>query len=113
MCSDMVGLYWRDKSGWKRRSPAMLENISRSGACIQSDTPIPLGTLLRIAFPKGRLEGSVRYCFFRDMGYSIGIQFAEDSKWSEHRFRPRHLLDLAQMTLKAAAKIDRRKVLTQ
>jgi hypothetical protein len=97
MCADMVGVYWRDKSGWKRRSTAMLEDISRSGACLQTDKPIPLGTVLRIAYPKGRLEGSVRYCIFREIGYSVGIQFAADSKWSQRRFRPRHLLDLARL----------------
>jgi hypothetical protein len=97
MCADMVGLYWRDKSSWKRWSAAMLEDISRSGPSLQTDAPIPLGTLLRITFPKGRLEGTVRYCFFRDMGYCVGVQFAEHNKWSKSQFRPRHLLDLVKM----------------
>ena len=93
----MVGLYWRDKSSWKRWSAAMLEDISRSGASLQTDAPIPLGTVLRITFPKGRLEGAVRYCFPRDMGYCVGVQFAEHNKWSKSQFRPRHLLDLVKM----------------
>ena len=97
MCADMVGLYWRDKSSWKRWSAAMLEDISRSGASLQTDAPIPLGTVLRIVFPKGRLEGSVRYCFFRDLGYSVGVQFAENNKWCKSHFRPRHLLDLVKL----------------
>lgn len=97
MCADMVGLYRRDKSTWKRWSAAMLEDISRSGASLQTDAPIPLGTVLRITFPKGRLEGTVRYCFPRDMGYCVGVQFAEHNKWSKSQFRPRHMLDLVKM----------------
>lgn len=75
----------------------MLEDISRSGASLQTDTPIPLGTVLRIVFPKGRLEGSVRYCCFRDLGYCVGVQFAAHNKWYKSQFRPRHLLDLVKL----------------
>jgi len=93
MCADMVGLRWKDKSGYENHCMAILEDISPSGACVQLDSPMPLGTSLVIEYQKVRLEGSVCYCFFQEIGYWTGVHFAPKVKWSPRRFRPRHLLD--------------------
>ena len=107
MCADLVGVRWKDKSGRSRRVTAILEDISLSGACLQFDSPVPLKSDLSISYPKGELQGVVRYCEFREIGYFVGIEFAPDCHWSRSQFRPQHLLDLRQLmerSFKKAAK---------
>jgi|SRR5690242_7911567 PilZ domain-containing protein len=101
MCADMVGIRWQDESGAEQDSTGLLEDISASGACLQLDSPLPLGTRIEIAYRNGRLEGSVCYCFFREIGYWVGVQFAANNKWSRRQYRPRHLLDLKKLLTKA------------
>ena len=73
MCAHLVDVHWRDKTGRPRKTVANLEDISLSGACLQLDVSIPLHTTLRIVHPKGQLQGRVRYCVYRDIGYFLGI----------------------------------------
>jgi hypothetical protein len=93
LCADLVDVAWRDKSGRTRRTVANLEDISLSGACLQIDMPIPLETDLLISYPNGELQGRVRYCVYREIGYFVGIEFEAGSRWSKNQFRPQHLLD--------------------
>lgn len=93
LCSDLVGVEWRDNQGKLRKCTANLEDISHSGACIQVERPIPLQTKLRLTHPKGILPGTVRWCVFREIGYFLGIEFAAGARWSRRDFRPRHMLD--------------------
>ncbi len=93
LCADLIDVHWVDQSGRQRHQVANLEDISHAGACLQLDTPIPEQTLLRLMHPKSELVGRVRYCIFRDTGYFLGVQFEPGCRWSERRFRPKHLLD--------------------
>jgi hypothetical protein len=93
MCADLVDVRWKDKSGRGRRAIANLEDISLSGACLQTDVQIPLTTTVRISYPKGEFSGVVRYCQFKEIGYYVGVQFEAGCKWSKTSFRPLHLLD--------------------
>jgi hypothetical protein len=93
LCADLVDVQWRDQSGRTRRGVANLEDISLSGACLQVDRPVPLGTGFRISYPNGELMGTVKYCVFREIGYFLGIEFEPGSRWSQRHFRPQHLLD--------------------
>jgi hypothetical protein len=93
LCADLINVHWKDKSGRPRKALANLEDISLSGMCLQLDTPVPRETLLRILHPKSRFEGRVRYCVYRDIGYFLGVQFEPGFRWSQRRFRPKHLLD--------------------
>jgi len=79
-----------------------LEDISISGACIQVDQPVPLQTILKMSFPKGELQGRVRYCVFREIGYFLGIEFEPGCRWSLRLFRPQHLLDPRKLAARAA-----------
>jgi hypothetical protein len=100
MCADMVGVQWIDDSGREHACSALLEDISPSGASLQLDSPLPLGTVLAIRYHKGCLGGSVCYCFFYEIGYWIGVQFESKFKWSRQRYRPKHLLDLKKLLAK-------------
>jgi hypothetical protein len=93
LCADLVNLDWTDKAGQKRRAVANLEDISLLGACVQLDFPMPLGTVVRVKYPQGKLSGTVKYCVFREIGYFTGIEFDAGSRWKLRNYRPQHLLD--------------------
>src|SRR6266851_6688152 len=97
MCADMVGVHWEDQSGRGHSLTALLEDISHSGACLQTDIPLPMGVQLELQYRKAKLEGTVSYCFFREIGYWVGVQFNPDKKWSERQFRPKHMLDVKKL----------------
>jgi hypothetical protein len=97
MCADMVQLHWIDDSGQPEHSEALLEDISHSGACLNMDAPLPLGTAVVIRYHQGKLEGLVCYCDFRDIGYYIGVHFKPHTPWLPQEYRPKYLLDLKKM----------------
>ncbi len=103
MCADMVAVRWKDESGVAREASALLDDISTSGACLNVDSPLPIGTGVVIQYRKGRLEGSVCYCFFREIGYYVGVRFKPATKWSPQQYRPKHLLDLKKLLLRRTA----------
>src|SRR4051812_5465795 len=93
LSADIGDVRGKDPAGRTRRGVANLEDISLSGACLQVDRPVPLGTTFRISYPNGELMGKVKYCVFREIGYFLGIEFEPGSRWSQRHFRPQHLLD--------------------
>lgn len=97
LCADMVEVEWRDQAGRKWRGTALLEDISAAGACLQVESPIPLGAEIRWEGPRTRFEGEVRYCVYREIGYFVGVEFHSDSRWSKKDYRPQHLLDLRRL----------------
>ena len=93
LCADMVDVRWKEKAGRSKRAVANLEDISLSGACLQVDITIPIGSIVRISYPKGEFSGVVRYCHYKEIGYFVGVQFEAGCKWSRNAFKPLHLLD--------------------
>jgi hypothetical protein len=102
LCADLVEIQWRDQTGRRRRAMANLEDISLSGACLQVERPIPLGSAVRLSYPSGELAGAVKYCIFREIGYFLGVEFEPGTRWSPRSFRPQHLLDPRRMVARAA-----------
>jgi hypothetical protein len=102
LCADLVEVEWKEPSGRRRRGVANLEDISLSGACIQMERPIPLGSPMRVRYPNGELTGTVKYCVFREIGYFLGLEFGAGSRWSPRSFRPQHLLDPRKLAARAA-----------
>ena len=105
LCADLVDIRWRDQTGRTRRGVANLEDISLSGACLQLDRPVLLGTAVHISYPNGELSGIVKYCVFREIGYFLGVEFAPGQRWSQRDFRPQHLLDPRKLVMRATARI--------
>jgi hypothetical protein len=97
----MLEVCWAGPAGKLRRQTALLEDISRSGACIQVESPLPSGVECRLRCRRGHLSGVVRYCVYREIGYFVGVEFGPDSKWSRQSFRPQHLLDLKRLVIAA------------
>ena len=89
MCADMVETCWKDRAGKTRKSMALLEDISPSGACLQFEEPVPVGC--EISWDSFR--GHVTYCVYREIGHFAGVEFSAETPWSPHHYRPHHLLD--------------------
>jgi hypothetical protein len=105
LCADLVDIQWRDQNNRNRRGVANLEDISLSGACIQVERPVPLGSTIRITYPNGELTGLVKYCVFRDIGYFLGVEFAPGQRWSQRSYRPQHMLDPRRLITRAANRL--------
>ena len=105
LCADLVDIRWRDQTGKTRHSVANLEDISLCGACLQTDRPVPLGTVMYVGYPNGELAGTVKYCIFREIGYFLGIEFAPGVRWSQRSYRPQHLLDPRRLVARATARL--------
>jgi hypothetical protein len=104
LCADLVEVCWKESTGHKRKSTALLEDISPSGMCLQFEIPVPIGTQVDVHCPGDRLAGLVRYCVYREIGYFVGIELAPSSKWSRQQFEPQHLLDLEDLVLRSASR---------
>jgi hypothetical protein len=99
LCADLVQVEWKDGAGWTRETTAILEDISRSGACLQTDVPVPVKALVRVRHGRKTLEGTVRYCAYHEIGYFTGVTFVAKQEWSQKVFRPKHLVDLAMLEI--------------
>jgi hypothetical protein len=97
LCADMIEASWTETTGRSRRMTALLEDISPSGACLQFETSVPLGAKVHWHSHAQRFSGKVRYCVYREIGYFVGVEFDERSKWSESAFKPKHLLNPQQL----------------
>lgn len=98
LCADLIKIVWTDAAGRKQKQLAALEDISRSGACLQLEQPIPVDTPISILYPNGRYYGHIRYCKFEHTGYFLGVQFDPGYEWSKEQYVPSHLLDIASLT---------------
>lgn len=106
LCADLVDFHWKDANGRKKRGVANLEDISLSGACLQVDRPVPLGSPVFISYPSGELKGLVKYCVFRDIGYFLGIEFEPGVRWSQASYRPQHLLDPRRLMADSISRME-------
>src|ERR1035438_4068150 len=93
LCADLVEVEWRDQAGKTRSATAILEDISRTGACLQTDVPIPVEELVQVRHGRKTLEGKVNYCVYHEIGYFAGVGFSANQHWSQRLFRPKHLVD--------------------
>lgn len=97
LCADMVEVQWESSKGLPNRATAVLEDISPSGACLQMEVEVPVGSRIRWACNSQEFAGHVRYCEYRQIGYFVGVEFAPGSKWSQTEYQPQHLLDIRKL----------------
>src|SRR5580698_8184706 len=102
LCADLVEVSWKDPSGRTFKGTALLEDISRSGMCLQFEIPVEVGTQMQVHCPGELLTGDVRYCVYREIGYFVGVELEETALWSRKQYEPKHLLDLQEMVLRQA-----------
>jgi len=97
LCSELVGIKWTNGAKSARECLGVLEDISTCGACLRLEQPIPVQTPVRVIYGGGHLQGVVRYCVFRAVGYFVGVQFSADARWSDARYRPEHTTDVRDL----------------
>jgi hypothetical protein len=94
-CSDLIKV--RIEGSAPVELTANLEDISPSGACLQFEQPVPVGSVLTLRLGRWKFRGQVKYCRQSEMGYFAGMQFAAGRKWSRAAYEPKHLLDPAEV----------------
>jgi hypothetical protein len=92
MCSELVNILIRHDDQTVREAVANLEDISRSGACVQLDEAVRLGADIEIVCSTCRFKGKVRNCRFAGSLYDVGVAFDEPGAWDASRYEPAHLL---------------------
>jgi hypothetical protein len=102
LCADLVDVCWRDAEGRNKTEVMVLEDISLSGVCLQSERPHAQGTEVVIRYGEGTLPGVIRYCVYQEIGYFLGVEFTSECRWPSDRFRPKHLLDPETLLRRAA-----------
>ena len=106
LCADVIEVSWKEGGKHLSRAIGLLEDISQSGACLQMEAPIPVGSVIEWESPFQKFTGSVCYCSYREIGYFVGVEFAAGTQWSEDIFLPQHLLDVRRMTKEQAEECE-------
>jgi hypothetical protein len=101
LCADLAKVNWFVESGVCGAAEAILEDISRIGACIQVENAIPLAATVSLVIGQSTFTGKVRYCVYRDYGFFVGVRFEDASSWSATAVEPRHLTDVGTLARKA------------
>jgi hypothetical protein len=93
LCSDIVELFWSDGLGWPHRAKAVLEDISATGACVQTEAMIPVATEVALRMGELGLPGNVRYCTLIGGSYFVGVEFTAGTRWVPETYTPKHILN--------------------
>jgi len=104
LCADLAMVNWFMERGVCGAAEAVLEDISRIGACVQVESAIPLNATVSLAIGHSTFTGKVRYCVYRDYGYFVGIRFEDVSSWSSAAVEPQHLTDVGALVQKAPSR---------
>jgi len=102
LCSELVKIVTPGADGPPAEAVANLEDISPSGACVQLDEAIRVGTDIEIVCSACTLKGKVRYCRFVEIGYEVGVELDPQAAWDRQQFEPDHLLDIPVKRIKEA-----------
>ena len=90
MCSELVNILIHHDDQTVQEAIANLEDISRSGACVQLEEAIRLGADIEIVCPTCRFK--VRNCRYAGGRYDVGVAFDHPRAWDATRYQPAHLL---------------------
>jgi hypothetical protein len=70
----LVEASWEDQSGASQTVAARMEDRSTGGACIRINTPVGVGSKVRIQWRFERFSGTAKYCRSEGREYVVGIQ---------------------------------------
>ena len=80
--ADPVDLRWEDQAGEPQHAVAQLANISPSGASVQSERPLKLGSTLSLGYQNKVFVSTVKHCVKQGAVYLLGIEFQPGNRWS-------------------------------
>jgi len=92
LCSEAVLVSWAT-DGVRHKDHGNLEDISASGCRLLMEVPISKSTSVEIRCRDHEFRGVVRYCRSTEIGFDIGVQFAQPGAWNRQEFEPKHLFD--------------------
>jgi hypothetical protein len=94
MCSELVNILIRYDDQTVQQAIANLEDISRSGACVQLDEAVRVGADIEIVCSTCRFKGKVRNRRYAGGRYDVGVAFDVPGAWDASRYQPAHLLPI-------------------
>jgi O-methyltransferase/methyltransferase family protein/PilZ domain-containing protein len=71
--------------------PGLLEDLSREGAGIALEAPLPIGAEVELLAGDLRTGAQVRYCLARETDFRIGVEFLNGVRWQPDQWQPDHL----------------------
>lgn len=93
LCSQRVSVVCLDPDGWSHTVSGNLEEIDEGSALVLTNGPISARKKVRIVCGINQLNGTVTGSLYDEvLGFFSQVQFDSDSRWSERRFNPGHLL---------------------
>jgi hypothetical protein len=93
LCADLVHVIWA-ADGQLHEDDGNLEDVSPSGCRLLMGQTISENTAVEIRCGDHVFNGTVRYTRTSDLGFDLGIQFAQRGTWKREDFEPQHLLDV-------------------
>jgi hypothetical protein len=94
LCSEIVSLHVHAGAGRNRILKANLEEIWPAGAIFWTDVRIRQYTSMQFLGGGFEFRGQVSaQRLLRGIGYLVEMQFYPGCKWSEQRYRPKHLFN--------------------
>jgi hypothetical protein len=96
LCSELIRV--RLDGGDGEEMGANLEDVSPSGACVQTEAPLAEGARVLLVCRQIQFRGQVRYSVYNRIGWFAGVRFEGGGKWSRQVFTPEHLLDPATVS---------------
>ena len=94
LCSEILNLHLQFRTGRERELKVNLEEIWSSGAILWTDVRIRELTYLWFVGGGCEFRGQViARTLLRGLGYFVEVRFNPGCKWSEQRYRPKHLFN--------------------
>jgi hypothetical protein len=97
-CSEIVSIARRGKNGLVQWIAGNLEEIGERTLVVLTEGPIPVGTWVRIRCQQCELSGIAEArSYNRQLGFSIKVRLAPESRWTLSLFKPDHLFTLPEV----------------
>lgn len=94
LCSEIINLHLQVRAGRDRELKANLEEIWPAGAILWTDVRIRQYTSLWFLGGGFEFRGQVMaHTVLRGLGYFIEMRFDPGCRWSEQKYRPKHLFN--------------------
>jgi len=94
LCSEILNLHVQPRVGRERELKANLEEIWPAGALLRTDERIQAFASLWFVGGSCKFQGKMFVRTFTEgLGYFVEMRFHPDCKWSERKYRPRHLFN--------------------
>jgi hypothetical protein len=85
--AELVMISWEQNSSTFKQL-GNVEDLSPDGTSVVVDHGMPVGTSVTMTYGEGELTGIVRHCAPCADGYSMSIEFVDESKDSPLHFQP-------------------------